>query len=236
MMHFAQITTGRETWDARASVGRHRHDQAYVAIVLSGGYEECGSRGRFRVGPGDVLLHGAFDAHLNRFKTGETRIFNLVLQPLERPAVSAGRVADADGIAALAERDPAAAAIQLREQFTRATHAPTDWPDLLATELLKNPRMRLGVWASAHGLTIESVSRGFGKVFGVTPAAFRAQARAQNAFFEIVGNRSPLAAIAAQTGFADQAHMSRATRTLTGRTPTEWRTSNPFKTRTRAAT
>jgi AraC-like DNA-binding protein len=233
-MHFAQITNGRETWDARALVGRHRHDQAYVAIVLSGGYEECGSRGRFKVGAGDVLLHAPFDAHLNRFRTGETRILNLVLEPFERPSADAGRVADADGIASLAERDPAAAAIQMREQFTRIARAPADWPDLLAADLLKNPRTRLDTWARSHNLATETVSRGFGKVFGVTPAAFRAQARAQAAFVQIIESRAPFAAIAIETGFADQAHMSRATRALTGRTPAEWRRSIPFKTQTQA--
>ena len=66
------------------------------------------------------------------------------------------------------------------------------------------------------------------------PAAFRAQARAQAAFVQIIESRAPFAAIAIETGFADQAHMSRATRALTGRTPAEWRRSIPFKTQTQA--
>ena len=235
MIQFAQVADGMETWNARTCVGRHRHDQAYAAIVLSGGYEECGSRGRFRVRPGDVLLHGAFDAHLNRFRPGETRILNLVLEPCAYPPISAGRVDDADGIATLASHDPAAAAIQLGEQLQRAAHPPADWPDMLASDLVRNPRTRLETWARAHDLATETVSRGFGKVFGMTPAAFRAQARAQAAFAQIIGGSRPLAAIAAATGFADQAHMTRATRTLTGRTPSEWRTSNPFKTQARVA-
>jgi hypothetical protein len=33
--------------------------------VLAATYEECGNRGRFRARAGDVLLHRAFDAHLD---------------------------------------------------------------------------------------------------------------------------------------------------------------------------
>jgi AraC-like DNA-binding protein len=235
MTSFAQITDGIETWDARACVGRHCHDQAYAAVVLSGGYEECGSRGRFRVRPGDVLLHGAFDAHLNRFRPGETRILNILLGPFEYLPLSAGRLDDVDAITALAQRDPAAAGIEVRARLLHAPHPPADWPDMLATDLVKNPRTRLDLWARAHGLATETVSRGFGKVFGMTPAAFRAQARAQAAFVQIIRSRRPLAAIAVATGFSDQAHMTRATRALTGRTPADWRKSNPFKTLGRAA-
>jgi transcriptional regulator GlxA family with amidase domain len=40
----------------------------------------------------------------------------------------------------------------------------------------------------------------------------------------------PLARIAAEAGFADQAHMTRALGALTGRCPGHWRRSNKFKT------
>jgi hypothetical protein len=87
---FARVVNGGETWQPRVTVPRHRHASAYAALVLSGGYEECGSRGRFRVGPGDVLLHGAFDAHLDRFENRETVILDLKLpRRMEFPLGSA---------------------------------------------------------------------------------------------------------------------------------------------------
>jgi len=42
---------------------------------------------------------------------------------------------------------------------------------------------------------------------------------------------SSLAEIAAVAGFADQSHMTRAVRALTGQTPGDWLRSNRFKTR-----
>ncbi len=229
MSGFAHIADGRESWPAHLSIPRHRHDQGYAALVLSGGYEECGSRGRFRVGPGDVLLHGAFDAHLDRFQGEGTEILNLIT---DDPALGSGigHVADADSIVRAAERDLAEAAACLREQLCETRRSAEDWPDILARDLLDDPDCRLDAWARAHGLAAETVSRGFGKVFGVTPASFRAEARARRALMLIASSDAPLVAIAASTGFADQAHMSRATRTLTGAPPTAWRRSNPFKT------
>jgi AraC-like DNA-binding protein len=74
------------------------------------------------------------------------------------------------------------------------------------------------------------LSRGFKKLFGVTPASFRMEARAGQAFALIADGDAPLAAIAAAAGFADQAHMSRVLLALTGSPPRAWRKSNPFKT------
>ena len=224
---FAQIANGRERWDANHSVPRHRHDQAYAAIVLSGSYEECGSRGRFRVAAGDVLMHGAFDAHLNRFQNAGAKILNLIVHA---PRFSIGHVDDPDAIARAAEHDPVGAAALLRAQMVESKSSLDDWPDILAFDLLNNPDCRLDDWSRRHNLAAETISRGFGKVFGVTPASFRAEVRARRAYAMVADSAMPLAAIAAKAGFSDQAHMSRAIRSLTGAPPGDWRGSNSFKT------
>ncbi|HEY2444114.1 MAG TPA: helix-turn-helix domain-containing protein [Rhizomicrobium sp.] len=229
MNRFAEIANGRESWSANQNLPRHGHREAYAAIVLSGGYEECGSRGRFRVGAGDVLLHAAFDAHLNRFWPNGAQVLNLVLA--ERTSdFSIAQIFDPDTIARAAERDPAEARARFREQLRAKQCAPVDWPDTLASDLLADPNCRLRSWAENHGLAAETISRGFRKVFGVTPALFRAEARARKAFARVIDSDAPLALIAAAAGFADQAHMSRATRALTGSPPCVWRGSIRFKT------
>jgi AraC-like DNA-binding protein len=230
MNRFARIICGREDWAPHARVSRHRHAHAYAAVVLAGGYEECGSHGRFRVKPGDVLMHNAFDAHLDRFAPRTTQILNVLLGPMPWQGPVLCRVKDADAIARKAETDASDAASCLLDQLDGVVSNPMDWPDLLASALIANPRLRLGQWARMHGLSAEAVSRGFRKVFAVTPAAFRTEAMAQAAFARIMEGRMALAAIAAETGFADQPHMSRATKALTGRTPSAWRTSSPPRT------
>jgi AraC-like DNA-binding protein len=79
------------------------------------------------------------------------------------------------------------------------------------------------------GLSAEHVSRGFTRVFGVTPQRYRLEARARAALADLPAAVS-LAAVAVQHGFADQAHMTRSVRDVTGLPPGAWRRSNPFKT------
>lgn len=225
---FAHISNGKECWHCGARIPRHRHENAYAAIVLSGSYEECGSRGRFRVGAGDVLLHDAFDAHLNSFHRAGAQILNLVTA--SAVAFCHGRVADPDAIASAAERDTVEAGTALHAQLRPVDRAMFDWPDKLARDLIADPGCRLEDWAQAHGLAAETLSRGFRKVFGMTPVAFRLETRARRAFAMITTGSAPLAVIAATTCFADQAHMSRAVRGLTGAAPGRWRRSNSFKT------
>ena len=210
-------------------IARHRHNRAYAAVVLSGSYEESGSRGRFRVGPGDVLFHDAFDAHLDRFCGGGAQILNLLVENFSA-GPSIARVADPDAIVAIAERDAAEAAAQLSVQARPIQHAHHDWQDKLAEDLRHDSGCLLDQWAREHHLAAATVSRGFKKVFGVTPAEFRLEARTRRALAMIVAKAEPLAAIAAATGFADQPHMSRAIRLLTGVSPGLWRRSNAFKT------
>ncbi len=212
------IDEGLEKWPGGCAVPRHVHRAPYAAVVISGGYEECGSRGRFQVRCGDVLVHTAFDTHLDRFHSRGAVIVNVQIAGL---AASYGRIADPDSIARLAARDFAAAAHSLREQFRPAQPAAGDWPDLLADHLICDPDTQLNEWADCHALAAETLSRGFKKVFGVTPARFRHEVRVRRALAMIKQESAPLCAIAAAAGFSDQAHMSRAIRTFTGRTPGE---------------
>jgi AraC-like DNA-binding protein len=229
MGSFASIVQGSQAWSAYCNVPRHRHERAYAAVILSGGYEESGSLGRYRVRSGHVLLHRAFDAHVDRFESSGARILNLLLD--EQPAFGLGVVADPDAIARVAEKDTAAAVEAMCERIASVEPQPADWPDLLARDLLGDPQLRLEAWAERHGMAPATLSRGFRTIFGTSPAAFRAEARALSAFALITAGTFSLAEIAAVAGFADQAHMTRAVRDLTGRPPGYWLRSNGFKTR-----
>jgi AraC-like DNA-binding protein len=230
MPFFTAVPAHREQRDGGSWQPRHIHAGAYAALVLSGGYEESGTWGRFRVRAGDVLLHDAFDAHLNRIELRGATTLNLPLTGT-RNLFRAGRVSDADAIARTAERDPQAALDVLAAQLREISPVVEDWADLLANEIVRDPSCRLDRWADAHGIVPETVSRGFAKVYGTTAASFRAEIRSRSALRQIIRTGVSLVEIAAYVGFADQAHMTRAVRALTGATPTYWRSkSNSFKT------
>jgi AraC family transcriptional regulator len=66
-------------------------------------------------------------------------------------------------------------------------------------------------------------SRAFKGAFGKTPHAFIISRRINRARQEILESEEPLARIAVSCGFADQAHLARLFRRLTGLAPSEWR-------------
>lgn len=207
---------------------RHRHAEGYAAVVLAGGYEEAGDRGRRRVVAGDVVVHQAWDAHLNRTPGRGAQVLNLPLA-WSGPAAF-GRVEDPDALVRAAERDPGEAARRLLAEFRPAPAAPGDWPDRLAAALIEIDPASLRDWAAAFRLSPEHLSRGFGKVFGVTPQRFRWEARARAVLGDLTRSPLSLAELALAHGFADQAHMTRAVRALSGRPPGAWRASIGFKT------
>ncbi|MCW6531271.1 AraC family transcriptional regulator [Sphingomonas sp. MMSM20] len=213
---------GRTRHGPREDLPRHPHDHAFAAVVLSGGYVEAGDTGRHAVEAGDVLLHRAWESHLDRFDARGAEV--LVLPIADRDtAPLIGRVADPDAIARLAERDRTEAARRLLAELAPRPAPPADWPDMLARALRDDPDLSLALWADRLGLHPGSISRGFRQVFGVTPVAFRLVQRTRQALGALQISAAPLSAIAYDCGFADQAHMSRAVRGLTNATPTALR-------------
>jgi len=223
-MHpFASVTLGFEQRPAWEVIPRHRHRGAYLSLVLAGAYEETGDRGRIRVRPGDMLIHGAFDSHLNRFPAAGARILNLTLPDDVEPETGFARSPEMDQAIRLAQRDPRAAAELLVATAVPAHAHARDWPDLLADALTADPALRIGDWARERGLANATVSRGFQQVYGVSPSAFRAQLRGRLAWRRIVAAGQALTDLAYELGFADQAHMSRTVRAITGQPPRAWR-------------
>jgi AraC-like DNA-binding protein len=217
----------------RASgLSRHVHEKAYAALVLSGGYEEAGDHGRFQVEAGDVVFHEQFEAHLDRFNKKGVVVLNLRLPVGFSYTPGIATVADADTIARIAECSCRDAMELLFSVAISKMPQPADWPDELAEALMRNPSLKLSQWGEENGISPWAVSRGFGLVFGVSPEAFRARTRARFALKLIQDTQAPLASIAAELGFADQSHMTRSVKQLTGMTPRAWRsTANGFKTR-----
>lgn len=206
------------------ALARHRHDAGYVAVVLDGGYLEAGESGRIRADAGMALVHHGWSAHQDGFGSRGARVLNLPL-PMGL-AEGAAHLADPDAVARLAEHDPHAAAMLLRETAIAATASPGDWPDLLATALAADPALAIGGWAGTMGLDPASVSRGFARAYGVTPKRFRLELRTRAAVRALSGWHGTFAALAADHGFADQAHFARSVLAMTGFTPSQLRSTH----------
>lgn len=206
-----------------ATIARHYHCRPYVTVVLSGSYEEAGDAGRICAEPGDVLFHGPFSAHRDSVSRLTTVVLDLPL-PLgayERPA--RGRIADPDQLVRLAERNPLAAVDHVLDELRPRAEAENDLPDLLATALRSAEPPRIAAWAEECRRSREYVSRQFHAAYGVAPARYRVEAQARRAWRRIVTSQDGLSAVAVDSGYADQAHMARSIKALTGRSPGEWR-------------
>jgi AraC-like DNA-binding protein len=215
---FGRLNRGR-----RIFLPRHQHPYGYVTLVLSGGFEETGDRGRFRVRAGDILLHEAFESHLDRCGPRDSEVLNLGPACFVEPFSVVMQVADPDSIVRLAERSPQEALELLLGIMRPSNRAESDWPDQLAEALQRDPHLALHEWARTHNLSNATVSRGFEKVYGISPSGYRAQSKARLAWRGSVTGSETFSTLALGSGFSDQAHMTRGVRALTGKTPGAWR-------------
>ena len=200
-------------------MGRHAHPEAFAAVVLAGGYVEAGDSGRHRVVAGDVLVHRIHESHGDRFDTAGAEVLVIPLNEAWQPAIR-GRVDDVDALAVQCEQTACDAVAVLQAAWRPARpDSPLDWPDQLAAALIRDPALAIKEWAHVQGLHPGSLARGFGQVFGITPANFRLVVRTHRAIATLREATASMADIALAAGFSDQAHMTRAVRSLTGRTP-----------------
>lgn len=220
------VSTLRQNLSSGERLSRHRHPYPYAAVVLAGAYREAGSGGRFRVRSGEVIFHDAFEAHLNCVEQAGAVILNIPMSLGDAGRAHFG-VADPDALAAMAERDLFVAAQALLDSLVELPAPQADWPDLLAADLRRNAVPCLADWSVRHGLTPHLLSRGFRAAFGVTPKRFGLECKAHAALRRLREGCDSLSTIAADSGFADQAHMTRAVAEITGSPPSRWRTGKP---------
>jgi AraC-like DNA-binding protein len=204
---------------------RHCHFSSYVTILLEGTFEQASYAGRMRLESGDVLIQPTLDRHESR--TRPRCGLHLLRLAWHSDWTLGGvyKVPAVDRVIRTAERNPRAASELLMDLLDGAKCEPAkphDWPDLLAAQLRKG-ETQIATWAEEQGLARETVSRGFAKTYGVPPRAFATELKAREAWIRTITRSDSLAIIAAELGYADQPHMTRAVRALTGAPPDAWR-------------
>lgn len=220
---FSAVRRGVEQRCPGDLIPRHRHRSGYVALALSGDYEEAGEDGYIRVDAGVVVFHGPFHAHNNRIGSKGAVILNLEIAEWSTPTFPYAQISDVDEVVRLSEINPTDAMDFLLETVIPVEAPATDWPQELAISIKRDPGLSLADWSRARGLAPAQLSRGFAQVFGIPPASYRSQMRARQAWYRLMTDATSLAGAATDAGFADQPHMTRAVRALTGRTPGSWK-------------
>lgn len=208
----------RQHFSGSGRIAAHRHLTPYATLVLSGSYHEAGESGRWHIQPGMLVVHAAGEAHADWFGGSATELISFELrQPI---AAGAYWCADPDEVARklLDGQRPDCPASSLTP-----VRGENDWPDRLAAALREDSGLAIGDWAWMQGIRPETVSRGFARAYGVTPAAYRLGVRVKAAVHSLTAGSSPLAQVALEHGFADQSHMTRAFRAGVGCTPGQLR-------------
>ena len=174
--------------------------------------------------PGDVLLHGQFDCHMD--VSAGTLPLQILRLPWQHDFIEGHfRTSDPDRLVRIAEQDPleamAVLALDLQPVIPRDLH----WTDDLSAALSSNPNLSLQSWARERVIRPDTLSQSFRRRFGTSPKLFRLEVRARQAWRLVLASNRPLTEIAQSTGFADLAHMTRSIRAFTGYSPSSWRNS-----------
>lgn len=204
----------------------HRHEEAQRSRLLAGSYVELSEAGRREVdGPTLSIKPPGFE-HADHFGANGALILSI--------RGKSGRMAD--GPYRLAPWSAACIRQEAMQDMVlpdgvRVEVGPTGaepWPDpVLAPPWLREARQRL---IDQPELAVASLARSLGRhpvhlarqfrtVFGRAPSQVRQDDRTARAIDQIVRSSRSLADIAFDTGFADQAHMTRVLNGATGWTP-----------------
>lgn len=196
----------------------HRHESAYVAVVLEGAYFEASISGREVCEAGNAVFHPPYDLHANRFGDRGARVIDIPVPPERLGDAMRAFGQRRRAVLRSLPRDGRGALDQLLAGLNAtAASAPSHWCDDLA-EAARREDFDLRRWRRARGLSAAHVSRTFKRRYGITPSGFHREARLRTAI-DCLMNRATPAAASAAGGFADQAHFTRSLTAAVGLTP-----------------
>lgn len=193
----------------------HRHENAYLAIVLEGSYCEYGPEGRYQVCPGMAILHPTYHAHGNDFAETSGQVLNLPV-PAAQADMEGYRVLkgiDVDYVQS--HSDIHFQDILLQSQCADPV-APPGWLTPFTALILDDARVSSA--AERCAVTTEHAIRVTKRWFGLTPVALKKEYRVQQAIRLLKEGCSPAEA-AFEAGFSDQPHLTRVLKSAIGLTP-----------------
>ncbi|MBS1702580.1 MAG: helix-turn-helix domain-containing protein [Armatimonadetes bacterium] len=230
-------------------VGQHSHIYPHFTIVLKGGFVEQYGEHKFVCSAGSVLLVPQDQSHCDIMGPDGTHSLSIeISRSLERFLSSESDLLTRPRV--LRSSDLSAAIANLKRHFLTSTPSssfeihcaamqvilavlrsdtrPSDGPTWLATicnrleeDLSQN--QSLSELASLAGVSIAHLCRAFHRNKGMTIGDYVRRLRLCAAAERLSQSTDSIALIAAETGFADQAHLSRTFRQAYGLSPRAYR-------------
>ena len=232
----------------RRRLPRHDHAGPFFCMLLAGRYEERAGGRTFRYAPRGIAFHPGGLVHADDLSAGG-RLFGIQLGPahqarldgLGRPALMVqGAHGELAWLAARVRREwkraePCAAlAIEglVLEMLATAARPPLParsprppWVDRALERARADCAQPLTVAAIAAELGVDParLARAFRRHHGRSIGAVVRQARVEAACARLRAPGACLTDVAAETGFADQSHLTRVFKRVTGLTPGAYR-------------
>jgi AraC family transcriptional regulator len=225
-------------------------ERGYVAIVLEGGFEKTFARGEHAFSAGSAFTIPAGALHSTRFGRNPTRV--LILRPggdvatgipwaglllgfrasREAPLGTAWRLSgelragdEAWTLAAEALCLELVAGFIRGDRSTATTKRARPWlepvRERLHTEF--DARPTLVELAASAGVHPVHLARSFRERYGLSVGEYARRLRLDWAAAQLTATETPVALLAAEAGFADQSHFTRAFKRHTGLTPGRYR-------------
>ena len=231
-------------------IRRHVHARPYFSILLHGGYRETYSGGVRECGPATAVLHPPGEVHSDQFLGAGGRIFRfeiiddaadsfLAREICETAELRNGRVRCLAARLYSESRSPdsfsplAAEALALeiigeatRNAFKEDKCGTPSWL-VQAIELLHETlpdNLTVERIANVVGVHPVHLARVFRRRCGCSIGEYARNWRVEVASRQLATSTSPIGEVAAVAGFADQSHLCRTFKTVSGLTPKEFRT------------
>jgi len=230
-------------YSAGAALDWHGHAGPYLTYVARGGYREMLRSATRDCTGGHLVPHAAGEVHADEFRAA-TRCINIrpdvawlaqwsmtfeACEPVTGPEVSSimsrvrGEMRRNDALSPMVIEALMLELIAAFMRRERSSDAPRWLRDVRARVLsgFREP-LTLSDLASSAGTHPVHLARAFRRHFGCTVGELVRQVRVDFAKRRI-SEGAVLAEVAAEAGFADQSHLTRTFRSLTGTTPGEFR-------------
>lgn len=232
---------------------RHSHEHGYVSVALRGAYLEQQAVGTWECTAGGTIFHAPGECHQNRFFESGARLVVLEIEPqFLNHLARQGMVTDRQfaltsphcmQLAARLERvlelsDPVSAlsaeglCLELLSEALRPCSdnrepRSADWLARAYEILHQRYREHLTLTDIAGQVHVHPVhlARTFRKRYTCCIGDFIRKLRVEAACSELLQSDTPIAEIAARTGFTDQSHLNRVMKRHAGLSPAEFRKS-----------
>ena len=228
---------------------KHEHDCGHICVVLDGGFVERESDGWRDVGPGTVRVSGAARHDIDFSPRGATCLVMEFDAPITLPN-SAKFIEKDSRLAAIAHEigkagaaaDPASRILandleteflaQISRRLSGKQGHPPPWLEKIREMIHDNGGATsvdsLATYAGVHRVHL---ARTFTDHYGVSVTRYSRSVRARSALSLLQSSGHKLSRIAAESGYADQSHLTREIRAMTGTTPAALRSMlHRFKT------